>query len=66
MTGDWVRVLATSEQLQRERAAIETAAARGLVKLHGTHRGVLLVEFLDVPSAAAVLNLPRLRSLRRS
>ncbi len=49
MTGGWVRVLASPEQLQRERIGMESAAARGLVKLHGTHRGVLLVEFLDVP-----------------
>jgi hypothetical protein len=49
MTGGWVRVLATPEQLQRERVGMEAAAARGLVKLHGSHRGVLLVEFLDVP-----------------
>ncbi len=33
MTGGWVRVLARA----------------GLVTLHGTHRGVLLVEFLDGP-----------------
>jgi hypothetical protein len=27
----------------------EQAAKAGLVKIQGTHRGVLLVEFLDVP-----------------
>jgi len=49
MTGGWVRVLATAEQVQRERPGMEQAARAGLVKIHGTHRGVLLVEFLDVP-----------------
>jgi len=28
---------------------MEQAAMSGLVRIHGTHRGVLLVEFLDVP-----------------
>jgi hypothetical protein len=28
---------------------MERAAKASLVRLHGTHRGVLLVEFLDVP-----------------
>jgi hypothetical protein len=27
---------------------MEQAASRGLVSIHGIHRGVLLVEFLDV------------------
>jgi hypothetical protein len=49
MTGGWVRVLATAEQVQRERPGMEQAARAGLVSIHGTHRGVLLVEFLDVP-----------------
>ena len=49
MTGGWVRVLATAEQVQRERPGMELAARRGLVTIHGTHRGVLLAEFLDVP-----------------
>ena len=49
MTGGWVRVLATAEQVRKERAGMEQAASAGLVKIHGTHRGVLLVEFLDVP-----------------
>lgn len=49
MTGGWVRVLATAEQAQRERPGMDQAARAGLVKIHGTHRGVLLVEFLDVP-----------------
>ena len=49
MTGGWVRVLAPAEQVQRERPGIGQAASRGLVTIHGTHRGVLLVEFLDVP-----------------
>ena len=44
MTGGWVRVLASAEQVRKERAA-----KAGLVRIHGTHRGVLLVEFLDVP-----------------
>jgi hypothetical protein len=44
-----VRVLASAEQVQRERPGMEQAARRGLVTIHGTHRGVLLVEFLDVP-----------------
>jgi hypothetical protein len=48
MTGGWVRVLATAEQVSRERAGMEQAARRGLVTIHGSHRGVLLVEFLDV------------------
>ena len=49
MTDGWVRVLATAEQAQRERSGMDQAARAGLVKIHGTHRGVLLVEFLDVP-----------------
>jgi hypothetical protein len=32
---------------------MERAAADGLVRLHGTHRGVLLVEFLDRDWGAA-------------
>jgi hypothetical protein len=48
MTGGWVRVLVTPEQLKRERAGMEQATKQGLVSQHGTHRGVLLVEFLDV------------------
>ena len=49
MTGGWVRVLASAEQVRKERTGMEQAAKAGLVKMHGTHRGVLLVEFLDVP-----------------
>jgi hypothetical protein len=49
MTGGWVRVLASAGQVQKERAGMERAARRGLVTIHGTHRGVLLVEFRDVP-----------------
>jgi hypothetical protein len=49
MTGGWVRVLASAEQVRKERSGMEQAAKAGLVKIHGTHRGVLLVEFLDVP-----------------
>jgi hypothetical protein len=50
MTGGLVRVLASAEQVRKERAGMEQAARAGLVKrIHGTHRGVLLVEFLDVP-----------------
>jgi hypothetical protein len=49
MTGGWVRVLASAEQVRKERAGMEQAAMAGLVRIHGTHRGVLLVEFLDVP-----------------
>ena len=49
MTGGWVRVLASAEQVRKERAGLEQAARAGLVTIHGTHRGVLLVEFLDVP-----------------
>ena len=48
MTGGWVRVLVSADQVGRERAAMEQAARRGLVRIHGTPRGVLLVEFLDV------------------
>jgi hypothetical protein len=40
MTGGWVRVLVTPEQLERERAGMEQAASSGLVSQHGTHRGV--------------------------
>ena len=43
-----MRVLVTPGQLERERAGMEQAASRGLVSIHGTRRGVLLVEFLDV------------------
>jgi len=49
MTGDWVRVLASAEQVRKERAGMDQAAKAGLVEIHGTHRGVLQVEFLDVP-----------------
>ena len=49
MTGGWVRVLASAEQVCKERAGMDQAASRGLVSIHGSHRGVLLVEFLDVP-----------------
>ena len=49
MTGGWVRVLATAEQVRKERAGTEQAANADIVKIRGTHRGVLLVEFLDVP-----------------
>ena len=44
-----MRVLATAQQVQRERHGMEQAARAGVVTIHGTHRGVLLVEFLDVP-----------------
>ncbi|MFN5696796.1 MAG: hypothetical protein ACK486_07160 [Cyanobacteriota bacterium] len=49
MTGGWVRVLATAEQVCMERPGMERAAKAGLVRIHGSHRGVLLVEFLNVP-----------------
>ena len=49
ITGGLVRVLASAEQVRKERPGMERAAKAGLVKIHGTHRGVLLVEFLDVP-----------------
>jgi hypothetical protein len=42
-------VLVTAEQVRKERAGMEQAARAGLVRIHGTHRGLLLVEFLDVP-----------------
>ena len=42
-------MLATAEQVQRERPGLEQAAREGLVQIHRTHRSVLLVEFLDVP-----------------
>jgi hypothetical protein len=48
MTGGWVRVLATAEQVLKERPGMDRAAKAGLVRIHGTHRGVLLVVFLDV------------------
>jgi len=44
-----VRVLANAEQVRKERSGMEQAAREGLVKIHGNHRGVLQVEFLDVP-----------------
>ncbi|MFM8275386.1 MAG: hypothetical protein ACKN89_00095 [Cyanobium sp.] len=47
MTGGWVRVLVSAEQRQRDRIGMECAEADGLVRQHGIHRGVLLVEFLD-------------------
>ncbi len=49
MTGGWVRVLASAEQVIKERTAMEQAASRGLVNIHGSHRGLLLMEFLDQP-----------------
>ena len=45
----WVRVLATAEQVRTERPGMEWAAKAGLVRIHGAHRSVLLVEALDVP-----------------
>jgi DNA gyrase subunit A len=44
-----MRGVATIEQVRKERPGMERAAKAGLVRIHGTHRGVLLVEFLDVP-----------------
>jgi hypothetical protein len=49
MTGGWVRLLAIDEQVRKERPGMERAAKTGLVRIHGSHRGVLLVEFQDVP-----------------
>jgi len=49
MTGGWVRVLASAAQVRKERPAMVQAAREGLVTIHGTHRGVPLVEFPDVP-----------------
>jgi hypothetical protein len=52
MTGGWVRVLrvlASAKQVRKERAGMDQPATAGLVRIHGTHRRVLLVEFLDVP-----------------
>jgi hypothetical protein len=48
MTGGWVRVLASAEQVRKERAGMEQAASRELVSIRSSHRGVLLVEFLDM------------------
>ena len=36
MTGGWVRVLATAEQVRKERPGMERAAKAGLVRIHGT------------------------------
>ena len=36
----------SAEQVRKERAGMEQAASRELVRIHGSHRGVLLVEFL--------------------
>jgi hypothetical protein len=36
MTGGWVRVLVSAEQVRKERAGMEQAAKAGLVKIHGT------------------------------
>jgi len=49
MAGGWVRVLATAEHVRKERHGMKRAAKADLVKIFGTHQGVLLVEFLDVP-----------------
>jgi hypothetical protein len=49
MTGGWVRVLAIAEQVRKERPGMQRASKADLVKIHGTHRGVLRVEFLEVP-----------------
>ena len=48
ITGGWVRVVVTPQQLERERGGMKQAARDGLVTIHGSHRGVLLVELLDV------------------
>jgi hypothetical protein len=39
-----VRVLVSADQVRRERQSMEKDAKRGLVKIHGTNREVLLVE----------------------
>ncbi|MCX5967621.1 MAG: hypothetical protein NTV57_08285, partial [Cyanobacteria bacterium] len=39
MTGGWVRVLASAEQVRKERPGMEQAAREGLVTIHGSHRG---------------------------
>ena len=49
MTGGWVQGLASAEQVRKEHPGMERAAKAGLVRIHGTQRGVLLVESLDVP-----------------
>ncbi len=49
MAGGWERVLASAEQVRKERPGMEQAARESLVTIRGTHRGVLLVEFLGVP-----------------
>jgi hypothetical protein len=54
MTGGQVRMLASAEQVRKERAGMERAGMEragkgGLAKMHGNHHGVLLVEFLEVP-----------------
>jgi hypothetical protein len=43
-----VRLLFRTNQVRGEREDMEQAARRGLVRTNGTHRGVMLVEFLDV------------------
>ena len=48
MTGGWVPVMVSAEQVRKERVGMEQAASRALVSIHGSLRGVLLVEFLDV------------------
>lgn len=43
-----MRLLFRTNQVRGEREVMEQAARRGLVRTYGTHRGVMLVEFLDV------------------
>ena len=54
MTGGWVRVLASAEQVRKERPGIERAAKAGLVRLHGTHRGVLRSDAAALRSGVGV------------
>lgn len=48
MTGGWVRVMVSAEQVRMERVGMEQAASRELASIRSSHRGVLLVEFLDM------------------
>lgn len=45
ITGGWVRIITSRKQLASERLDLDRAVLHGDATIHGTHRGVLLVQF---------------------
>ncbi|MFM7268821.1 MAG: hypothetical protein ACKOZT_09575 [Cyanobium sp.] len=52
MTGAWVRVLASAEQVRKERDGMEQAAKAGLVKLHPMQEADQQRQVSDTTAAA--------------